>query len=451
MNWTLVIVLSLIVVFLVRETVGEKLQEGFSVARRSDIGYMADGWKEETGYIRDLRYSETFTDIQGLGVAADFCRAVARKNDPESLHMACALATRDGMDTLEYRSKSTRDGFRWSRDDYWNIRTGRRSDYCRILKDHGTGEWFASCAVAGRDGFKPQEERDTAPPAAIRQMLEAYEGILTWYRLRDDIEDYAQNTVLEFHGRPEPSTLLNPIKSRGLQFNRWSAAAQAAGHPAPPLTDYVRWGEPATLELNQSVPPRQIRAIAFWIWWDGFERGTRILEASNGKNKDLLWIGTEGGGVDLPPARGMIPAAELPPNHVYCIGQMTEPAAQRPPASPPRSDAARYVMEIWDEQQRIMRIESPTAAAKAGQWQHVAFTVTDATEWWPTWQLWIDGRLVQTRTDGRLSPALELTQNFLGQNVRGCLQDFRVYRTPLTEAKLKAAIAWSKPLLHPQP
>jgi hypothetical protein len=137
---------------------------------------------------------------------------------------------------------------------------------------------------------------------------------------------------------------------------------------------------------------------------------------------------------------------------------MTEPARplqqlhpnERLPVNP-HSQSATYVFEIWDEEQRIMRLESPMGAAKTGQWQHVVVTTTDNTSWWPEWQMWIDGALVASRTDGRLSPALQLTQNYIGRGVRGCLQDFRVYKAHLGSTAVSKAMAWIKERLHPLP
>jgi hypothetical protein len=450
MNWPVIVVLVLLVGYIVSETVGGKLKEGFAVPRRSDIGRIEDGWAEEAGYVRDLRYTEGFTDIQGHGVAADFCRAVARRGDPDSLHIACALGTRDGMDTMEYKSMTLREGFRMSRDDYFRAGASNkgRMDYCRILKDRETGEWHSSCAIAGRTGFKADEERDTIPPPAIRDLLEAYDGILTWFRWVDDEIDYAENADVESHGRAEFPSLLRPVVSRGLQLNRHAAAARVAHQPAPPLRDYLRWGEKGALTLDQAIPPRQIRAISFWIWWDAFEKGARVIECSGGGKKDLMWLGVEGGGHELVPARAAGAAQELRPDVIQSVGQLTEPAAV---LAQPLAKAATYVFEIWDEEQRLMRLASPMGSARTDRWQHVAVTVTDGQAWWPTWQMWIDGNLVATKTDGRLSPALELTQNFIGRGVRGCIQDFRVYSKPLTEDKLQTAIAWGRPHLHPLP
>ena len=458
--WPTIFVLVLLIGYVMSETVGATVSEGFSAPKRSDIGLSSDGWGEAAGYIRDLRYKEAFVDLQGLGVATDFCRAISKKSDPDSLRIACAVGRRDGMDTMEYNTPTKREGFRFSRDDYWRLSTAnttsRRMDYCRILKDEKTGEHYSSCAIASFNGFKKKEERDAEPPFYIQELLEAYEGCLVWFRWRDDKEDYASNAAFQVFGRPIFPSLLNPEVSRGLQLNRWSAASQEAGEPAPPLTDYLRWGEKGTFELYQAIHPRQLRAISFWVWWDGFEKDATVVDcanpAKNVRKQDRIVIGVDGGGPNLPAIPPMPAAQEVRSEVVQAIGQLTEPARTgRPPPSPSLSASARYYFEIWDEENRIMRLESPMSTAKTGQWQHVAVTVTDATAWWPTWQFWLNGTLVSEKTDGRLSPAMEITENFIGKNMRGCIQDFRMYSTPLTKGKLQTAIKYSKGKLHLQP
>jgi len=454
MNWATIIVLVLLAGYVVSETIGI---EHFTSPQRSDIGLSTDPSfsleKETAGYERDLRYSEAFVDVQGLGVATDFCRVVRRNGHPDTLRVSCALGRRDGMDTMEYNSQTAAEGFRFSRDDYW--RQGRRADYCRILKDEVSGEWFAGCAIAGPHGFKPGEINDAEPPPAIQKLLIAYEGIMVWFRWQDDREDYARNAAFTTHGTPVLPTLLNPVVTRGLQLNRWSLAAQEANQPPPPIRDYITWGEPGTFELYQGIQPRQIRAIACWVWWDAFEKFATIMESKNpnpavGK-MDRIALGVEGGGYDLPPAVPLTrQAEEVRPDVLQAIGQLTEPAYGLRPVSKP-ANGAMYYFEIWDQEQRIMRLNGPMGSARTNEWQHVAVTVTDSADWWPTWQLWINGALVGEKTDGRLSPAIELNENYIGSRMRGCIQDFRMYSTPLYPSKLKDAIEWSKPKLHPMP
>jgi len=426
MNWTVIVVIALLVGYVISETVG---LEGFTNPPRSDIGFATE---EAGGYVRDLRYSATFVDIQGIGSATDFCRAVRRKNNPDSLRISCALGGRDGMDTMEYNSRTKGEGVRFSRDDYWRSGSGRM-DYCRILKDTDTGEWYPGCLIAGRNGFK-QEERDSDPPEAIRRLLEAYEGVLVWFRWFDDNHDYAENAGINVYGNPEFPTLLKPDVSRGLQIGRVSR-------------DYLRWGEKGTLELNQAIPPRQIRAISCWVWWDSFEKGATILDCHNSKMADRIVLGVEGGGADLPPAE-MTEARELRPELILAIGQLTEPVHDvRPPI---QKTGATYYFEIWDGKQRLMRLSAPMMSAKIGVWQHVMVTVTDATSWWPKWQMWINGSLVAEKTDGRLSPAMTLTENYIGKGMRGCIQDFRIYSRPIKPEKPDRPDI-TKPRLHPNP
>lgn len=423
---------------------------------RSDIGPLSEGWTEEAGYERDLRYTESFTDIQGLGIAADFCRAVSIKGDPTSTHIACALGRRDGMDTMEYRGPSIREGFRMSRDDYWRRNpVSSRMDYGRVLRDRDTGEWFAAVAIAGPDGFKSTEEHDVNPPASIRTLLDAYDGILTWFRWVDDAQDYAENTVAETHGHPTFPSLLKPDATRGLELNRWTPAAQAA-REQPQATadrDFLRWGEPGELAIN----PRPIRAFSFWVYWDTFTGSpnpTIIDFSTDGARKNRVWFGIEGGAADLPPAQRPLirPPAEVTPQQLTEICPTPEPFRLPQPitATPANKDQASYVFEIWDEEQRIMRLVAPFAA-HTGTWQHIVLTTTDATTHWPVWQLYVDGTLAATRTDGRTIPALLLTHNYIGRNFRGCLVDFRVYEKPMPAEKRTAAMAWTQRRLHPVP
>jgi hypothetical protein len=65
--------------------------------------------------------------------------------------------------------------------------------------------------------------------------------------------------------------------------------------------------------------------------------------------------------------------------------------------------------------------------------------------------MWIDGIKAAEKVDGRLSPAMEIRENYIGRNLRGCIQDFRMYNTQITMQKLEAMIQYSKGRLHPLP
>ena len=434
MAWLTILFVAALAGYIILETYGKKLYEGFAIIPRRTFD-------EEPGWSRDLRYTSAFANVQGLEVAGDFCRALVRKNDPKSLHVACALAAREGMDPMEYHGRAVGDGFIMSRDDYWKVVTNSgRTDYCRIMQDPDTELWYSGCAVAGPRELGPREIHDVSPPPYIKSLIEAYESALAWYRWQDDEIDYTNKSAIEVHGKPIFPSLLRPLKTRGLQLNR---------DPDIPMNDILRWGERQTLMLDQVIMPNQIRAISFWIWWDSFEKNSRVLECSNGPaKKDLVWLGVEGGGPPVVPAPLVIQqAAEVRPDHYAVQNRQVEDVV---PCIPDLDKSVgNYVFEIWDKDQRIMRLRGP-ASAKTNEWQHVIVTTTDTTTWWPTWQLWVNGTLCAEKKDGRSIPALTLKNNMIGQ-FRGCIQDFRIYKKPMGPEQIKTTMAFAKPLLHPNP
>jgi hypothetical protein len=314
------------------------------------------------------------------------------------------------------------------------------------------------------EGFRRgPEERDTNPPPEIRQLLNAYAGTLVWWRWQDDDGDYTSNATYEVHGTPTPPSEGAPIRAtaaRGFQFNRWLGAAQDAGEPAPPIRDYLRWGEAdgGRLALDQTIQPRQIRAFAAWIWWDAVEDRAAIWESSNGDKRELVRLFAEGGGPVLPGVERTTKwhaAQEVRPEIIAAVGKITEPMMEGLPNSTEavglRHQTASYVFEIWDTDGKLVRLESGAGTLKTRQWQHVVVTTADATTWWPSWQIWIDGVKVAEKHDGRSIPAMILTQNYLCRSFRGCLQDVRISQEPMTPERIKGAREWSGARLNPEP
>ena len=421
--WITLIILGLLVGYVVAETIGPKMVEGFGTTLASS--------DDESGWTRDMRYTGTYANVQGLGVAGDFCRAVSKK-DKNSLHIRCSLA-RGGV--LE--GPTVGSGFRLSRDDYWKAVTDSgKTDYCRILKDPETESWIATCAVTGSHGIGPREARDTSPPPYIKTLLSAYRDCIAWYRWRDDADDYTKTTVLAPEGSPKFPTDLNPIKTRGLQLNRWPQASQDAGMPAPQIQDSLTWGEPETLQLSN---PTRIKAVSMWVWLDTLDG--RIFEMSN-NGKDLVFLGVDTVTVPLNPMPIQQPQAlEVRPDHYLVQKKPVEPITPLPD----QEKASSFVFEIWDKDQRLVSMRAP---AKQHEWQHVVITTTDSTSFWPIWTIWVNGILV-TKKEGRSIPALSLSNNVIGKNMRGCIQDFRVYTRPLAE--VQETMAFSQPFLHPLP
>lgn len=430
--WITLIILGLLIGYVIAETIGPKLTEGFGTTLASS--------EEDGSWSRDMRYSGSYANVQGLGIAGDFCRAVSKKKDANSLHIRCSLAGRSIGQSSILESPTIGEGFKMSRDEYWKAVTeSGKTDYCRILRDPDTEKWVATCAVTGSYGIGPREARDISPPPYIITLLAAYQDCIAWYRWRDDSEDYTKTTVLAPEGSPKFPTDLNPTKTRGLQLNRWPQASQDAGMPAPRIQDSVTWGEPETLQLSN---PRQIKAVSMWVWLDTLDG--RVFESSN-NGTDLFFLGIDTVGVPLNPIPIIQPQAlEVRPDHYLLQKKLVEPVRCLP--SPEQQSS--FVFEIWDKEQRLLSMRAP---ATKDTWQHVVITTTDSTSWWPTWSIWINGTLITTKVDGRSIPTLMLANNVIGKNMRGCIQDFRVYTRPLSADEVQETMAFSKPFLHPLP
>lgn len=421
-GWTWIIVLLMLGGYILIETLGSvgvlAVVEGFSNYR---VPLNEDTERIKRGG-RDMRFAAANVNLDGIGsVAVDFCRAVTNKEVPNPFHTARVRESDDGTlcviceradNGAPLQSHSIRDGFRMSRDDYWT----ERGDYCRILKDDATGEWSSQCLVPGKHAFKETEMIDADPPPRIKDLLRAYEGILMWFRFVDDRLDYAGNAICSSGSKGvEFSEVLAPLRTRGVQLNRdlsvetrgFLRVGESGGETQNPQESQQIRQSNLLAPLGPTISPRQIRAISCWVWWDFIETGATLFEAHNPndtiRRKDRIALGVEG---------------------------------------------EAYFFEIWDEEQRIMRINAPMGSVVAGVWQHVVVTTTDSTAWWPTWQFFIDGALVSTKSDGRLSPAMELIEASIGRGVRGCIVDFRVSRVPLDPL---ATMEWARPRLYASP
>ena len=438
--WITLIILGLLVGYVVSETLGSKLSEGFesfgTFETFETFGTILAPSDEDINWPQDMRYTGSYANVQGLGVAGDFCRAVCKSKEKDSLHIRCTLSGGRGI----IQSPTIGKGFRLGRDDYWKAVTDSgKTDYCRILQDPDSEKWIATCAVAGAHGIGPREARDISPPPYIKSLLAAYQGCIAWYRWRDDSEDYTRNSVLAPEGSPKFPTDLNPIKTRGLQLNRWPQASQDAGMTASMIQDSVTWGEPETLQLSN---PSKIKAVSLWVWLDTL--GGRVFESSN-NGSDLVFLGVDTVSTPLAPNPIHQPQAlEVRPDHYLVQKKPVEPVKSLPEIEQQSS----FVFEIWDKDQRIVSMRAP---AQQHAWQHVVITTTDSTSWWPTWSIWINGMLVTKKIDGRSIPALILANNVIGKDMRGCIQDFRIYTRPLSPDQILETMKFSKEFLHPMP
>ena len=470
--------------------------EGF-YPKRSDI--VPGQTKEDNGWVRDLRYKEEYVDVQKIGLKHDLCRVVMRHDDPGSMIMACALAGTDGTPSRTYTTLSKAKGFVFSRDDYFreNKHSGR-ADYCRIKKiaQSPNDKWESYCTQGKIDMFSSKEVRDTEPPPKIIDLLWFYEGLMIWYRFKDDMLDYAQNTHIGLAGHVNIDQ--DPLlpTTEGLKINALTKIQQS--NP-PPAEQFLRIGENEELEFDDKVEIRNLRSFMFWAKFDQFTNNAHIFDFGNGAGHDNVYFGIEGTGndtdthkkksLDNHPTDDDIVCQRAAPREldprvfmkyteanveIYdCPGP--EPIA---PATniidlkteeirntfisgheePIPKKKANILFEIWDKEQRKMRIKC-IDALEEGKLHHIACTVTDMS-FRPTWKIYIDGVNIYTHQEGHLPQANYTTKNYIGRSnwedeqsqysderFRGTLFDFRMYRVPLSEARIQKSIDWGSKII----
>jgi hypothetical protein len=117
---------------------------------------------------------------------------------------------------------------------------------------------------------------------------------------------------------------------------------------------------------------------------------------------------------------------------------------------------ANLLFEIWDSQQRKMRIRVLNVVPLK-RWVHIALTTTDGSNFRPTWQVYVDGALVHEETNGHMPLKSHTVKNYIGRSnweavtanqlngderFRGALFDFRLYRAPMSKEKIARTVAW---------
>lgn len=456
-------------------SVGESARWATWVPRRGDVSLT----KEQDGYIRDLRYLATYTDIQRLGVDHDFCRMVVSEKDPTDMFFACALGGTEGLSTVKYRTPSTKDGFQVSRDDYMNDVLGEgRAAYCRILKT-GPQQFEAKGNAAGDTSFSTSLVLDANPPPAIQTLLTFYDGIVFWLRMRDDLLDYAQNIIIANTGSMWINELPQPITT-GLSFNG--------------LDQYLRLGETSDLSFGQKVNLRYLRATSFWVYFDEFTNNATIYDFGNGAGRDNVLVKIVGRGNPgaQPPAimtcmdpQSTVPASPSGPtcteevspqvalatsrgdvNRWDCpvpelFGRIMEPLHSK--KAPPQGEVtnADLLYEIWDPRQRKVHIQVKQAIPLR-EWVHIVITTTDMDPTKPGLAIYRNGKEVHREESAFLPQTNTTSHNYVGRSnwanatspyenadelFKGKLFDLRGYRTMMTPQKIKDTYAWGRELL----
>jgi hypothetical protein len=149
-----------------------------------------------------------------------------------------------------------------------------------------------------------------------------------------------------------------------------------------------------------------------------------------------------------------------------CTGFATQPRRLPPsrvvPWQPKQlTSKATFLYEVWDKQQRKMRVKIDGVIPKQ-TWTHIAVTAVELDSLRPTIKVYINGEDVYTKASGFLPQASTTSNNYLGKSnwsndtsqyenkdelFRGSLFDVRGYRTPMNAAKIQATYKWGKGLL----
>ena len=450
------------------------IQEGFSnidtsfwssyANPRDDIGPRS----EEKGYIRDPRYFNDYTDVSRIGVNYDFCRVVAREEDPDNQFLACALASTDSLTSVSFRTQGTKEGFKLSYDDYMrDINNDGRAEYCRILPYKGA--WQAMCVRSTDFGFDPNEVGDRSPPDDISMLLTFYDGCVLWLRFENSMIDFIKNTTVSTAGA---ITINESVDSPtvGLSFN---GARQ-----------YLRISDSSNLSFGNLVPLRSIRCVMVWVKFDAFTNNAKIFDFGNGKGKDNVFLGILGKGEseELKPSMcestvptgpsGAQPVLEMSPQRLmettnanvneYICGGFEPDAKKEVPAivnaTANVKEKATLLYEVWDKEQRKMRIKI-NAVIPLKEWVHICVTATNNDAFRPNMAVYVNGKQVYIKENGFLPSTNIMESCYIGKSnwansvsqyenrdelFNGTIFDFRMYKTMLDETMILDSYDWGK-------
>jgi hypothetical protein len=484
------LVLVLLVIFAAAELIWpHKMVEGFQtlipvlnpnagyfakfVPRRGDVGPDM----EQGGYKQDPRYFRGYVDVQRLGVDQDFCRMV---ESGKKKFFACALAGTENLSSVSFRTPSTDDGFRLSRDDYMRDIEGKgRAAYCRILKGR-RDQYEALCNRALETEFDSELVVDTQPPAETEMLLRFYEGCIFWYRFRDDMIDYIDTTKLLRAGEMKVDETPNPVITEGLRFNG--------------IDQFLRLGDSPELELGYTVPLRSMRAIMMWVYFDEFTNNAHILDFGDGPEKNNIVLGIIGRGdanitdaamirppllcgedstvptspsgaqrADVVSPQELLKTTDANVDDYLCLGFEGNPRRLPPSRVVDKTiqgpkNKATLLYEVWSSQQRVMRIRVPSIIPLK-KWTHICVTAKTDDAFRPDIGIYVDGEQVFLEPSGFLPQASTLSNCYLGKSnwsratsqyenrdelFKGKMFDIRAYKQPLSEKVIEESVGWGK-------
>jgi len=312
--------------------------------------------------------------------------------------------------------------------------------------------------------------------------LTFYSGCMFWMRFRDDMIDYVSNAKAYTKGGIEiEESPPNPTVTRGLSFNG--------------IDHFIRLADNADLELGDKVKMRSLRAIMLWVYFDEFTNNAHILDFGNGAGRDNVVLGIVGKGdpnvftsgdmkqpllcgadSTIPTGKtGAQPVKETTPQQAMLetkanVDEYTSEGFELDPRRLPPSrvtdlikyslppEKATLLYEIWDQQQRKMRIVIPGLLPKK-KWTHICVTATGTDSFRPDIAIYMNGEKVFLEASGFLPQASTTSNNYIGKSnwtnetsqyenknelFKGSLFDVRGYKVPLSEKVIKDSIVWGK-------
>jgi hypothetical protein len=250
----------------------------------------------------------------------------------------------------------------------------------------------------------------------------------------------------------------------------------------PPAEQFLKIGENDRMEFDSVVDLRQLRAISVWAYFDEFTNNARIFDFGNGAGKDNVILGIMGRGntsvsdfgrVGERPTDANVVCQAKAPKEVSPLAYLASsdanieawdcPGPETVPSFFPPDEArkevpktANLLFEIWDAKQRKMRL-LVLDVIPYRKWVHIAVTTKDMDTFRPSWEVYVNGKKVYDHVDGHMPLTSYTTKNYIGKSnwetdtsqyndrderFRGALFDFRLYRIPMSAAKIKRTYEW---------
>jgi hypothetical protein len=452
-------------------------------SKRGDIGPT----KEESGYKSDKRYFSDYADVQAIGVQNDFCRMVYPEGgQEEDSFFACALAGTSGLTSIDYKTKTVKDGFKRSRDDYMKSLLNRDA-YCRIIKYKN--DFIPMCLPAEDFGFGHKDYQDTDPPKEISTLVEFYRGCRMWLRFRDDMNDYIEKAMIQVAGGASvEESPPRPAVTRGLTLN---------GN-----NQFIRLGDSSDLSFGNLGSFRSVRAFSVWVKFDEFTNNAHIFDFGNGAGRDNVFLGILGkGDADSSSGNSVRPNSQCPettlpePSHqsgaqwcpevradellknspgnvddftcpgadIYADPKRARPINTRPEKDDPNATRSKATLlyEVWDSRVRKMQIKI-NKIIPLGKWTHITISATSMDAVRPDIKIYVNGLGVYSFESGFLPQSAVTEKNYLGKSnwtdqpgeyelrdelLRGAIFDFRMYNIVLTQTGIHNIVQWGSDML----